>query len=189
MRPSFGMARKGLEGMARSDRSKPRTVLALAPGDRTEFISLQVSVSTLVRVIDDHLNAKLGEYAGLVHGDAYEGGTDGLLIAVALFQGLRRPVVDRGIDESIYVYVLDPPHNYNFPNHYKFGDAGFMNQGPQRVAKPESSAFVVYADIPKAANQSDLGAPLRSECQHPRNSLISRVHMTILVSRFFAKRC
>jgi hypothetical protein len=103
------------------------------------------------------MNAKLGEYCGLVHGDTLEstpdgpvdGGTDGLMGAVALYRGIQRPMIDPGLDSDIYVYVTKR----------------LTGAGPIRIARPKDSVFVTYAEIgARASNQLDEWSKSGAKC-------------------------
>lgn len=123
-------------------------VSARAPWGKNEFIRLFANPQTIRGLVDDRLNAKIGEYCGLVHGNCLEiasgggqveGGTNGLIDATALFRGLRRPRIGEGLDERVYVYALNPPRTYVYPN--KIAGA------PSPAEKPYGAVFVVYAEI------------------------------------------
>jgi len=111
------------------------------------LIKLYASPSTLRQIFTDRLEAKAGEYFGLVHGnwneyvgddELVDGGTSGLLGATSLFRGIRRPRLDDGRDEQIYVYVLNPKWSYT----YKRDESGL-----RRTEKPYNSVFVAYVEL------------------------------------------
>jgi hypothetical protein len=137
--------RSGSEMVQRSDRDTPNIVLA--PGrDRSAVIRLYANPLTIRQLVDDNYNAKIGEYVGLVHGNIMErvgdapmqGGTDGLMAASALYQGIKRPRINPGGDERVLVYVTNPPHSYTYPD---------RNALPIRAPKPKDSVFVAYAEL------------------------------------------
>jgi hypothetical protein len=100
---------------------------------------------------DGGLNAKIGEYCGLVHG-AIPNGTLGLLEAHALFQGLKRPCLMLGHDADICVYVLSSASTFVYRANVKN-----KSVGPERYPKPDASVFVVYANLSMRQNQSESG--------------------------------
>jgi len=135
----------------RSNKVTPNIVLALAPSDKNELIELYVSPETIRQFMDDNLNAKIGEYCGLVHGNvdewtetggSQEGGTYGLLEAHALFQGIKRPRTGQGKDESILIYVMNHAHTYIYQNNNRFSVTG-----PTRARRPSHSVFVAYVEL------------------------------------------
>jgi hypothetical protein len=121
-----------------NDPGVPNLVWAL-DGNKTRT-ALVADSSTIRRLEDGGLNAKIGEYCGLIHG-AVEEGFD-LMRAHALFRGLKRPCTDVGRDTEIFVYVLDPSHTFVFPRRAKYSGGG-----PTISRKPLDSVFVVYADL------------------------------------------
>lgn len=140
----------------RSNRETPNIVIASAPWDRDEQINLYANPSTLRRLVDGNLNAKLGEYAGLVHGNCQEiasgsgelidGGTEGLSSAIALFRGIKRPRLDIEKDEQIYVYVLNPARTYIYRRE---------EDAPRRAEKPVKSVFVVYVELQETLKSAE----------------------------------
>jgi hypothetical protein len=120
----------------------PNVVVAIGP-DETTVVRLQCSAKTIRRLEDGRLNAKIGEYCGLVHGSV-PGGTRGLMAAHALFRGIRRPRIDDGLDDDIYVYVMDHDRTFNYPVEDKYG-----GKGPTRRSSPLNSVFVAYVEYPE----------------------------------------
>lgn len=134
----------------RSNRHTPNQVLA--PGEnRRDVITLTLDPTTLRKFRDNNSNSKIGEYCGLVHGNIMElgpegrlvaGGTNGLMDAVALYQGLTRPLDDAD-GSHVYIYVTNPLHSYTYPASTEHADLG-----PQRVPKPARSAvFTTMVDL------------------------------------------
>jgi len=128
----------------RSDRETPNVVLARGR-DGEQHVRLSASIATLRRFRDGGLNAKLGEYCGLVHGNTRErtangnvvdGGTQGLLLATALFRGLKRPLTSAGLDGEICAFISRPGCTFEFPN---------PSDVAVRCAAPLRSVFVTYA--------------------------------------------
>lgn len=124
-----------------NDPEKPN--LIWAKGLEQEQIRLVADPGTIRRLEDGRLNAKIGEYCGLIHG-AVPDGTNGLFSASTMFQGLRRPCIRLGRDSEICVYVLNPKDTYVYRRTAKSTGAG-----PERHPKPVDSVFVVYADLAK----------------------------------------
>jgi len=92
--------------------------------------------------------AKLGEYAGLVHG-AIPLGTAGLADAIALFQGVLRPLGTLESDESVLVYVTKPDCTFNYPPEHRWAVAAGASDpsGPVRLPQPAGSTFTVYVQL------------------------------------------
>ena len=65
-----------------------------------------------------------------------------------------------GEDSDIYVFVLTPPHSYEFPEQTKHS-----GMGAQPAAKPHDSVFVVYAEIKPIAAEitANLPAEIREQ--------------------------
>jgi hypothetical protein len=102
-------------------------------------VLLGTDPQTIRLLEDDRLNAKIGEYLGLVHGGAADG-TKGLEAAYALYRGVKRPCVTQGHDEEVCAYILNPDRSYTYSK-----DAKLTGDGPHRVRKPDLSVFIVYA--------------------------------------------
>ena len=130
-------------------------MVAPSPNDKGLLVRLYANPNTLRAFLDDRMNAKLGEYCGLVHGNvlestpdgSVEGGTNGLLDSVALFRGIQRPMVGAGLDKDVYVYVTNPLNSYIYPLSERLTDAG-----PTRVPRPNSSVFVTYVELGQRAS-------------------------------------
>jgi hypothetical protein len=104
-------------------------------------IQLVADPSTVRRFEDGRLNAKIGEYCGILHGGV-PGGTAGLMAASSLFKGLERPCIKIGRADEIYAYVVNPDCTYIYPRNAKMSGAG-----PSRQSKPLRSVFVAYVDL------------------------------------------
>lgn len=103
---------------------------------------------TIRLMLGDVRNAAMGQYAGLVHGEVqgqtdagepYTAGTGGLVMAVALFRGIKRPCIDSDTDGRIYVYVTNPRVDFIWPEDRRFAAAG-----PIRIAPPKMSVFTTF---------------------------------------------
>jgi len=114
--------------------------LVWAKGIDQQRIALIADSSTVRRLEDGGLNAKIGEYCGLIHGAVAQG--IGLINAHALFRGLKRPCISEGRDCEIYAYVLSAPHTFIYPRNAKYSGVG-----PVVSQKPTASVFVAYVDI------------------------------------------
>jgi hypothetical protein len=77
---------------------------------------------------------RFAEYEGLVHGDI-DGGTGGLMMAVALFRGLRSG------QEHVFTYVMNPTWTYTYPVPHRIG----LDPPMRSIAYPDS-VFVAYGD-------------------------------------------
>jgi hypothetical protein len=130
----------------RNNVETPNVVLAPSPERGEQLVKLYASPRALRNIDEDLWEAKLGEYAGLVHGNIIEddagaevaGGTNGLLETVALFQGLMRPLIKPEGDEKVLIYVTNPAATYT---HKRFRPAF------TRVTRPVNSVFVTYAEL------------------------------------------
>lgn len=94
--------------------------------------------------------AKMGEYAGLVHGVIVgdEGEkrqlSNGLLAPKAIFRGLKRPLYNHSLDadKSVYIYISDHRFTYRYPLRNKFSG------GPlERLDAPFNSVFAAYVSF------------------------------------------
>jgi hypothetical protein len=105
-------------------------------------VQLAVDHETIRRLAESKLFGPIGDYCGLIHGKVPNDGTQGLLAAHALFQGLQRPCVVKGRDDEICIYILNPDRSFIY-------GAGELRRGvgPRRLPKPDDSVFVVYADL------------------------------------------
>lgn len=132
--------------LKRNDPKSPNIVLAPSPTDKTKILKLVCEPETLRNQIQDKLRGKLGEYCGLIHGnlveDSKEGyssnGTNGLLDAIALFKGIKRPRFLCYSDEDIYIYILNPTNSYTYQ---------YRSIGPFITEKPKDSVFAVYVEM------------------------------------------
>ena len=66
----------------------------------------------------------------------------GLGGAIALFQGLKRPRIDHGLDENIYIYVTNPDCSYTYPH-----ETRYTSDGPAKAPKPQGAVFVTYVEF------------------------------------------
>lgn len=106
-----------------------------------EHIRLYVDPETVKRLHESRLFGALGDYCGLIHG-CVPGGTDGLVAAQALFQGLQRPRQGLSRDDDTCIYVLNPDQAFWYGPGELRRDAG-----PRALPKPHDSVFVVYAEL------------------------------------------
>jgi hypothetical protein len=110
-------------------------VVARSPFDREKLVEIVAHPETLRQLEGDHLNAKIGEYLGILYGDQGKG----LTLANHLFQGLERPFNHSVKDEGTYVYVLTPGSTYT----YKDKSIGNVTALPA----PKDSIFLAYVAI------------------------------------------
>ena len=153
-----------------NDPEHARCVWAKTPTTGTQFqgkpfVRLAVHQETIKSLCDGILNAKLGEYCGLIHGNVWgeaenQEGTSGLINPVAIFKGLKRPMISPGIDQSVYVYVTNPDVNYYWPEERKFS-----GEGPILAPVPVDSVFVTFVSFRKSdlddVSESIAGTELR----------------------------
>ncbi|GEM_PF-1772234 len=138
-----------IQPTTRSNRSTPNVVLAPHPEDRVKYVELSAHPDIIRKFMDLSLNAKIGEYCGLVHGNVEEAnptcdmqGTNGLLDSFALFKGLKRPFKDTGHDGEIYIYITNPKHTYIYPEKDRYSVVG-----PTRLSQPIDSVFATYVSF------------------------------------------
>ena len=112
--------RRGLE--LSSDPNRPNFVAAPSPEDQQREIELFVEPTTIRHMLARGHGAATGHYAALIHGRVMGPSpsgepvpvvsTGGLLDSVALFQGIKRPIVEAGLEREVYAYVLIPELDY-----------------------------------------------------------------------------
>lgn len=108
--------------------------------------------------------AKLGEFAGLVNGAVPQHETGGLVVAYALFRGLRRPLNTQESDSSTYAYITDPPYSFCYDD--QFG-------APAPSQKPRNSVFVTYANVFEQQQEADAHFEgTRFAADHPRGEVL-----------------
>ena len=146
----------------------PNLVRAPSPTAKDRTVTLVVDAAMLRRLCDGHFNHAIGQYVGLIHGgglappgQAQPG--NGLMKAVALFQGLHRPLNNHHRDSETYVYVLTSAHTYAFQDPH--------SGGPTRISAPVDSVFVVYAEISDASKKLLHWEWVRAE-QHDNGELL-----------------
>ncbi len=150
----------------RSDPASPNFVFAPSPSDPNTIIRLFANPSTIQTMLRDARNSAIGQYAGLVHGrfvvrsEAGEetvGGTAGLMKAVALFRGIKRPRLQGGLDGKVFVYVTNPGVDFVWPERVRSG----TEHGPTRMKPPLNSVFttfVVFDEDSIAAEKAAMAA-------------------------------
>lgn len=103
-----------------NDPDKPNIVWVRKPGAIPDWARAVVHPDTIQNWVAMKAWAKVGEFAGLVHGrfgDAAEvTGTTGLIRPSAIFRGLNRPLFDgqQHCDKKMLVYVTTPSKTYEF---------------------------------------------------------------------------
>lgn len=123
---------------------KHNTVTAPSPSKRADTIQLVAHPETVKQFEDDLLNAKIGEFLGIIWG--MEG--RGLMQCTSLWQGLHRPLNRHAKDADTYVYVCKPPKSFIYPDKL----AG--NVTP--VAAPKDAVFLTYAKIEENAADGEI---------------------------------
>jgi hypothetical protein len=126
----------GVRFLDYSDPEMASVVAARAPWDREERITLYVLPSLVRGYVDDRSNAKVGQYAALVHGEGYR---SGLVGAHALFSGLHRPLNESRDEDEIYTYVMSPNETFTYPDK--------THGSVVSAARPKDSVFVAWAAI------------------------------------------
>ena len=70
--------------------------------------------------------------------------SQGILDTHAVFKGIKRPHVGRGVDKSVYIYIIKPEYCYKFiPD---------MVCAAQRAPFPENAVFAVYIKLDEDDN-------------------------------------
>lgn len=140
----------GSEKLPNNDPHRANLIWARSPEDPHHFICLVAPPSVIRPMQDDHMNAAIGQFCGLIHGNivlpmngtAPAPSTVGLVGAHALYRGLRRPLIEYGRDSDFYAYTMNPPRSYIYPIQDR--NKGL---GPVAVEKPKDSVFVTYVDF------------------------------------------
>lgn len=127
---------------AKSNRDTPNIVLAPSKEDPVKHVNLHVYPGTVGLIAGDCFLSKLGEYAGLVHGNVLGAVTGGILRAYKLYRGVMRPYGDSIIGRDMYIYVSNPDATYSYPPEAKFKEV-CLAKNP----KPLNSVFVAYAEF------------------------------------------
>ena len=130
-----------------SSKDTPNIVLAPSFEDKNKRISLRVLPDLIAQYDKDNFRAKLGEFAGLVHGNI-EDGTFGLLEAKALFKGIKRPCIHTNHDADVYVYVTNPSFTYTYLGIPRYG-----KKPPKKIQAPNDSVFVTYVTLNKETDE------------------------------------
>lgn len=85
-----------------------RVALARHPTQDVEVVSLGVHQRTTHHLVDSGRLASLGEYYGLIY-------LSGVLTSPhVIFQGLNRPFLSPGIDDTIFAYLSPPSKTTRF---------------------------------------------------------------------------
>ena len=135
-----------------NDPNRPNIVWAPSPHDKNAAIRLQVHPATIRRMADDFRYSAIAQYAGHIHGaitipDTSGQGqriqTGGLLQAIALFQGLKRPMIDADRDSEVYVLVANPRSDFLYPG--KRFDGSLFVPVPAPVDSVFTTFFVLAA--------------------------------------------
>jgi hypothetical protein len=113
-----------------------RVAWARSPKQNTEYLIVGVHHITMRNYVDSRRLAGLGEYYGLIYLSNI------LAYFSAIFQGLNRPFLGPGVDETIYAYVSSPPENYTF-----LSDDKSSGSGPHRIPVPRESVFVTFVSF------------------------------------------
>lgn len=138
----------------KNDPAKPNLIGArnhLAPFDE---ILLATDAETLrIWAAEFGSGAKIGEYAGLVHGRWAEPDgsirtlSNGLFTPKAIFRGLDRPLFNHveDADKSIFIYITNPNSTFRYPLSKKY-EAGPLEELPA----PPNSVFATYVCFQQA---------------------------------------
>jgi hypothetical protein len=113
-----------------------RVAMARAPKQDLEIVSLGVHPRTTYHLVESGRLASLGEYYGLIYL------TSTLTSPHAIFQGLNRPFLSPGIDDTIYAYLSSPKENYTF-----LAEDRNAGSGPHRIPVPRESVFVTFVSF------------------------------------------
>ncbi len=132
---------------SRSNKDTPNIVLAPSFEDKNKRISLRIMPGLIAQYDKDNFRAKLGEFAGLVHGNI-ENGTFGLLGATALFKGIKRPCINKNHDADVYAYVTNPDFTYTY-----VGIPRYSKKPPEKIQAPNDCVFVTYVTFNKKTDE------------------------------------
>lgn len=129
--------------------SKANEVSALSPLTK-QLVTLVAAPTTVRAMLDGRLNAKLGEYCGLVHGALREPIDNdikypvghGLDNPTAVFRGLKRPFLDHNLDKGVHIYITNPGVAFDYP-----ADRQFSGAGPRQQPVPHNAVFATYVDF------------------------------------------
>ncbi|HVB18526.1 MAG TPA: hypothetical protein VNF04_18505 [Stellaceae bacterium] len=145
----------------RSERRFAHLIVAPSPANRDEVAWFCVDpIGTIRRILESGLVDRFAEYEGLVHGDI-DGGTAGLMTAVALFRGLRSG------QEHVLTYVTDPLWTYTYPVPHRIG----LDPPTRRAAYPDS-VFVAYTDTREIARRRAMELVAQAGADHQPLGLI-----------------
>jgi hypothetical protein len=120
------------------------------PHDPKKQITLICHPQTVAKIVQWGDLWSIGEFLGLVHGEPPKHpdpdapvnvGHPCLRQPTAIFQGLKRPLRDKMLDEETYIYVSKPPFTCCYKDHARFG--GLL----KREEPPIESVFVTFASL------------------------------------------
>jgi hypothetical protein len=132
----------------RNDPEKPNEIWAKDFSKPVGSIPLLAEAATIRLWLEEFgSEAKMGEFAGLVHGvwrdpdGANRQLSDGLQAPVAVFKGLKRPLfnVSDDADRRLYVYITNPSTTFRYPRAGQYS-GGALESAPQ----PLESVFATY---------------------------------------------
>jgi hypothetical protein len=124
-----------VSGIPENDPETPKIVWALAP-EGEGYIRLGMSTKTMLTLWDSRRLASLGEYAGLI----YQSGV--LVRPSRIYQGLLRPFLGPGVDDTVYAYISRPHGSFIYR------DEKLLSLGQLRyVPAPRESVFVTFVSL------------------------------------------
>jgi hypothetical protein len=113
-----------------------RIVSARAPTTAVTMITLGVQNKTTRPLVETGRLSALAEYVGLIVGDEV------LQHPIAIFQGIKRPFLDDGLDDFVFIYISNPEETY----HYYPRDR-FEGTGPYPDYAPSNSVFATFVSL------------------------------------------
>jgi hypothetical protein len=120
----------------RNDPTTPKLVWARAPDEQTRYVRLSVDEKTLTTLFESRRLASLGEYAGLIFGLGV------LNHPAVIYQGLKRPFLGPGVDDTIDAYVSRPHLSYTYRP-----EKILTNAELRTLPAPINSVFIAFVSL------------------------------------------
>jgi hypothetical protein len=90
----------------------------------------------MVTLLDSRRLASLGEYAGLIYGSGV------LTRPTAIFQGLLRPFLGPGVDDTIYAFVARPDGSFTYRDERRLSSEQLIG-----IGAPRESVFIAFVSM------------------------------------------
>lgn len=133
----------------KNDLNYPKIVWARAPEGDNGYVRLMVSERQLATLYGAQRYAAMGEYAGLILGEGV------LIDPTVIYQGLKRPFHQPGMDENVYAYVSRPDRSFTYRT------AGVVSPDKLvRLQAPLESVFIAFVSLtPHMVEQEVVPSP------------------------------